>query len=42
MKMTDIDTVEKFVTQAVSHLPSLASIYKIEVSNYFNQTHCTM
>jgi len=35
MKKTEIDTIEKFVSQAVKHLPHLAQVNCVEVNNFF-------
>ncbi len=35
MKKTDIDTIEKFIKQAVHHLPSMRVVNCVEVSNFF-------
>ena len=35
MKNVEIDTIDKFVNQAHNHLPSLAYIECVEVSNFF-------
>lgn len=35
MKKTDIDTIEKFIKQAVNHLPRRRVVNCVEVSNFF-------
>ncbi len=39
MKKTDIDTIEKFIAQAVMHLPILRQVRGVDVSNFFVTFH---